>query len=115
MRLQPIGRRARERRADEDHALRFDVFLQLALVGFGQRAALHDFVDRNVGIAGHDLPGGAAHLVFDNMRLMLDDLDAGAGGGIDHLFGDVEAAFVIDADLGNDERRMGRADLLRPR
>ena len=109
--VQAIRRRARERRADEDHPLRFDVLLQLPLVRFRQRATLHDLVDRHGRVARHDLLGRAAHLVFDDMRLMLDDFDAGASGGVDHLPGDVEAAFVVDADFGNHEWRMGRADL----
>ena len=102
--VQPVSRRAREGRADEDHPLRFDVLLQQLLVGFRQRATLHDLVDRHGGVARHHLPGGAAHLVFDDVGLMLDDFDAGASGGIDHLLGDGEAALVIDADFGDDER-----------
>ena len=42
---------------------------------------------------------------------MLDHFDAGALGGIDHLERGLQAAFVVDADLGDDERRMRGADL----
>ena len=41
---------------------------------------------------------------------MLDDFDAGAGRGVHHLLRDGEAALVIDADFGDDERRMRGAD-----
>ncbi len=45
------------------------------------------------------------------MRLVLDHLAAGAVSGIDHAFGHIQAAAVVDADLGDDQWRVLGADV----
>ena len=61
-------------------------------------------------LPGITCPCRPAHLVVDDVRLVLDDLDAGARRRVDHLLRDVEAAVVVDADLGDDERHVGGTD-----
>ena len=56
------------------------------------------------------MPGRPAHLVVDDMGLMLDDFDAGARRRVHHVFGDGELAVVVDADLGDDQRHVGGTD-----
>ena len=73
------------------------------LVVFGKGAALHDLVDRDLRVSGHHLFRSAAHLIIDDVRLMLDDFDPGPFRGVDHFERGLQAAFVVDADLGNDE------------
>jgi uncharacterized protein (UPF0303 family) len=51
-----------------------------------------------------------AHLVVDYVGLMLDDLDAGAGRRVHHVFGDGELAVVVDADLSDDQRHVDGTD-----
>jgi hypothetical protein len=53
------------------------------------------------------VPCRGAHLVLDDVRLVLHDLDAGARGRVDHLQGHREAPAMIDADFGDDERHVG--------
>ena len=61
-----------------------------------------------------DLSGrhvGRDHLLVGDVALELDDLGAGIGGRIDQLQRLLDLAFVIDADLGNHQRRMIGTDL----
>ena len=73
----------------------------------------HDFVDGDVSVAGNDMPRCAAHLVFDDVRLVLQNLDTRAGCRVHHLERDREAAAVVDAELGDNEGNVGGTDSAR--
>src|SRR5207248_8915064 len=68
----------------------------------------HDLPDAFPRVPGYHVIRN--HLVFDDVRLELHALTAGGVGVIDHLKRLLKAAFVIDADFGDDQRRVLGAD-----
>ncbi len=111
LRFQPIRRSARKRRGNPDQPQAFGIALQLGLFLQLQRAAFHHMPDRHIGVRREDRLRLIRHLVFDDMGLMLDHLAARPGRQPHHFLGHAKVATMVDADLGNDQGRVVRADL----
>src|SRR5262249_4829208 len=109
--LEPLGRCARERGAEVDEAARLRVRLEAAVLILVERATRHDVPDGFLRVAGDDGLRARRHLVLDDVALELDDLSAGGSRVVDHAHRLPDIAFVVDPDLGDDERRVGRTHL----
>ncbi len=60
------------------------------------------------------LPGAPAVEGRHVAQLELHGVGAGAGGELDELLGQLDRAVVVDADLGDDERRVAGPDVVPP-
>ena len=108
---QKVGSCSRKRGGDVDQPQVFGVFFEGDFVVFGQRAFLHHVPDGFVGVGREDAFGFIGHFVVNEMGLVFDHFTAGQAGGGDHGFGHVQAAAVVDADFGDDQGRVFRADV----
>ena len=112
-RLQPIRRFARERGAEEHHALALAVLLDPPLLVRAQLAALDDVPEPLVA----DLAGPHVrldHLGLGDVALELHALRAGLDRGVDERQRLADVPFVVDADFRDHERRVLLADLAPP-
>lgn len=109
--MQEIGGRAGEGRGEIDHPQPLGIVLERDLVLTAQGIALHHLPDRDIGIGREDGLSLLRHLVFDDVRLMLDAFAARSGGEAHHLPGDGETAAVVDPDLRDHQRRLVGSDL----
>ena len=108
---QEIRRPSAEGGGEIDHPQAFGVVAQRHLVIRRQGAAGHHFPDRDIGIGREDLLGLIRHFIVQEMRLMLDAFAARQMGKAHHFLRNLQAATVVDSDLGDHKRRVGGADL----
>ena len=77
------------------------MFFQGDFIVFAQSALLHHMPDGFVCVGWKNRFGLIGHFIIHKMGLMLDDFTTGQMGRAHHGLGHVQAAAVVDADLGN--------------
>src|SRR5579859_484781 len=106
--LQPVCRGPRKWSREIDHSQGLYFALEFRVLLFRERTALHDVPYALFRISRDDIIGN--HLVVNDVRLKLYTLTSDTSRLFDHPHCFIEASLVVDADLGDHQRRMRSAD-----